>query len=406
MTLVLRNVQIFDPEVGELSSDSWIIFADGKVVDRGAGDPPASLPETSTVVDGDGATVLPGFIDAHVHLTVSSLNFGDMSTWTAGYAYARAAKQAERMLRRGFTTVRDVGGADFGFVRGAREGLFPSPRIFFGGNMISQSGGHGDHRPITQDPSCKCETLSISTIADGVDEVIRAVRGELRKGADHIKLTASGGVASPHDEIDAVQFTAPEIHAAVVEAENANRYVTVHAYHPRAIRQAVEAGVHCVEHGNLLDDETIALMASRGTHLVPTLVTYELLHSQGEAAGLAPESIAKVREVRENGLTAYAKAHAAGVPISFGTDLLAEMEFAQLNEFAIRAQVTSPLAVIREATVNAAKLLRREGELGSLRVGAVADAVVYRHNPLENIAVLTNPDAELAHIVQGGQLVS
>ncbi|MFT3797251.1 amidohydrolase family protein [Microbacterium sp.] len=404
MATVLTNAQILDVEDGTISADTWIAFADGRIAGRGAGEP--DLSADVEIIDVAGATVMPGLIDAHVHLAISTLSATEAAGWSQSYAAARTFERAEKMLRRGFTSVRDVGGADYGVAQAAAEGLVNAPRIFFGGKLLSQTGGHGDLRPLGQHVDCRCEDVAATMIVDGVDEMRRAVRDELRKGADHIKLTVSGGVASPHDEIDAVQFTYDEIRAAVIEAENANRYVTVHAYHPRAIAQALNAGVHCIEHGNLLDDDNLAQMAAQGTWLVPTLVFFELMHQQGAAGALGPGAFAKVEPVRNAGLQAYAKAKAAGIPIAFGTDLIGPMEFAQLNEFLIRAQVTPPDEVLREATVYAAKLLRREGQLGTLQQGAIADAIVLTGNPVENIALLTKPEDNLIHVFKDGVKVA
>lgn len=199
-----------------------------------------------------------------------------------------------------------------------------------------------------------------------------------------------------------MQYTHEEVRAAVIEAENANTYVTVHAYHPRAIQQAVRAGVGCVEHGNLLDEETADLMVAAGTWLVPTLITYELLASQGAAAGLSAASVDKVSAVRDGGLRAYALASAKGIPMAFGTDLLAEMEVAQLQEFVLRAQVAPPEQILREATCNAARLMGWEGRAGTLRTGAWADVLVVDGDPLADIRVLTDPERHLRAVVKGG----
>ncbi|MGO1315523.1 MAG: amidohydrolase family protein [Cellulomonadaceae bacterium] len=401
-TTVIHNALLLDVEDASLTDRGWLVAADGMIADRGSGTPPTAVPDDARWIDAGGATVLPGLIDAHVHVAVTTVNVTEHASWTAGYAAVRTLEQAHRMLRRGFTTVRDVGGADHGIARILDEGRARGPRLVHGGHMISQTGGHGDQRARTEG-DCRCSVVTgIAAIADGPDEMRRTVREQLRQGASHIKLAVSGGVASPHDEVAAVQFTEEEIRVAVVEAENANSYVTVHAYHPRAIRQALRAGVHCVEHGNLLDDETIAAMVERGVHLVPTLITYELLAAHSATVGLPPESIAKVAEVRDRGLSAYERAVRAGVQVAYGSDLLGPMEHAQLGELALRAQVSSPSQVIREATVNGARLLRREGQLGTLRPGAVADLIVVDGNPIDNLAVLARPEQHLRYVLQGG----
>lgn len=274
------------------------------------------------------------------------------------------------------------------------------------GRMISQTGGHGDTRGLKeQHLGCHCEEAGIAVIADGVDQVRWAAGEQLRRGASFLKLTASGGVASPHDDISSVQYTEEEIRAAVVEAANANTYVTVHAYHPRAIQQALRAGVGCVEHGNLLDEETAALMKASGAWLVPTLVTYELLAQQGAAAGLGEASLAKIAEVRDGGLAAYALAARSGIPMALGTDLLAEMEVAQSQEFLLRAQVAPSARVVQEATCHGARLMGWEGKAGTLQIGAWADVLVVDANPLEDVRILADPQTHLRAIIKGGQVV-
>ncbi|OJU40698.1 MAG: peptidase M38 [Microbacterium sp. 69-10] len=399
--VLITSATLIDPEDGE-RTEGWLRTADGKIVERGSGPAPA-VGDDVQVIDAAGASVIPGLIDAHVHLAVTSLNMGDVSSWTQAYAAARTFAEAKRMLHRGFTTVRDVGGADRGLVRALAEGLASGPRVVHAGHMISQTGGHGDLRSLDETHRCACDAVSgIAVIVDGVDAMRAAVREELRQGASFIKIAASGGVASPHDHISAVQYTEEELRAAVVEAENANTYVTVHAYHPRSMGQALRAGVTCIEHGNLLDEPTAQLMKEKDAWLVPTLITYELLASQGAASGLPAESIAKVSDVRDRGLAAYALAHQAGVKVAFGTDLLAEMGVAQPHEFALRAQVAPTADILREATVAGADLLGYAGQLGTLAPGAIADLLIVDGDPLEDITLLARPEQSLRHVIQRG----
>lgn len=404
-TLLLTHARLLDPEGPTLSGpDGWLLCRDGGIVDRGEGTPPVAA--GAQVLDVGGSVVMPGLIDVHVHLAVTSLKMLDIAGWTEGYAAIRSGGAAERMLRRGFTSVRDVGGVDRGLVRALDEGLVLGPRVQYAGRMISQTGGHGDTRGLKeQHLGCHCEEAGIAVIADGVDRVRWAAREQLRRGASFLKLTASGGVASPHDDISSVQYTEEEIRAAVVEAANANTYVTVHAYHPRAIQQALRAGVGCVEHGNLLDEETAALMKASDAWLVPTLVTYELLAQQGAAAGLGEASLAKIAEVRDGGLAAYALAARSGIPMALGTDLLAEMEVAQSQEFLLRAQVAPSARVVQEATCHGARLMGWEGKAGTLQIGAWADVLVVDANPLEDVRILADPQTHLRAIIKGGQVV-
>ncbi|MFJ3793715.1 amidohydrolase family protein [Kitasatospora sp. NPDC090091] len=400
--LLITHAHLLHPEDGTRTEPSWLEVADGRIAATGTGRPPAPG-EDVRVIDARGATVLPGLIDVHVHLLVTSLDLRDVADWTPGYATVRALAEAERMLRRGFTTVRDVGGADHGMARALAEGLVPGPRLVHGGKALSQTGGHGDLRPLGDDALPCCEARPhFGRIADGVDAVRAAARDEFRKGAAHLKVLLSGGVASPHDEIAAVQYSEEEIRAAVEEAENHNRYVTVHAYHPRAIDRALRAGVRCVEHGNLLDDANAALLRERDAFLVPTLVAYEQTAKLGAASGLPPAAIGKLAEVRDQGLAALERAHRAGVNLVYGSDLLGPLHPAQLEEFRLRAEVQPAADVIRSATVTAARLLGMAGEIGTLAPGAHADLLVVDGDPLADLAVLTRPECHLRQVIKAG----
>ncbi|MFA3839058.1 metal-dependent hydrolase family protein [Streptomyces aureus] len=400
--LLITGAHLLHPEQGELTDTSWLEVAEGRITETGTGRAP-SAPDGVRLIDAAGATVMPGLIDGHVHVLITSLDAAEQASWTAGYATVRALKEAGRMLSRGFTTVRDVGGADHGMARALGEGLLPGPRLVFGGKALSQTGGHGDIRPLSDDSVRCCQHQpEFARIADGVDAVRAAARDEFRKGARHLKMLLSGGVASPHDEVSAVQYTDEEIRAAVVEADHHNRYVTVHAYHPRGVNRALRAGVRCVEHGNLLDDETIELLLANDAFLVPTLITYEQLAEAGRRFGLGEASYRKIDDVREAGLGALEKAHRAGVNIVYGSDLLGPMHSHQLDEFTLRAQVQPAADLIRSATTTAARLLREEGRIGTLAVGAHADLLILDGNPLEDISVLTKPREHLRHVIKAG----
>jgi imidazolonepropionase-like amidohydrolase len=403
--LLVTDAHLLHPELGDLTDRSWIEVVDGRIAAVGTGRAP-SVPDDVRVLDAAGATVMPGLVDAHVHILITSLGAQPMSAWTAGYATVRALAEAGRMLHRGFTTVRDVGGADRGMARAIDEGLMPGPRLVFGGKALSQTGGHGDLRPLEDEGTACGHRPHFARIADGVDAVRTAARDEFRKGASHLKILLSGGVASPHDEVSAVQYSDDEMRAAVEEADNHNRYVTVHAYHPRAINRALRAGVRCVEHGNLLDDETIDLLVANDAFLVPTLITYEQLAAVGRQAGMGEASYRKIDAVREAGLAALEKAHTAGVNLVYGSDLLGPMHASQLGEFTLRAQVQPNADVIRSATTTAARLLRMEGLIGTLTEGAHADLLVLDGNPLEDIGVLTDPRARLRYVVQAGNPIA
>lgn len=367
---------------------------------------PASAERDADEVDVTGRFLMPGLIDGHVHVTAFSAELRDLEDTAGSYITAHAARTTRAMLGRGFTTVRDMGGADHGLARAQAEGLLPGPRLFFCGHALSQTGGHGDMRlPGDDRPPAAGLGPGISTVADGVDAVRRAAREELRRGADHIKIMASGGVASPTDRIDSTQFSIAEITAAVEEAAAANRYVGAHAYTARAINRALRAGVRSIEHGNLLDAESLTLLRARDAFLVPTLVTYWALQREGREHGLSATSWAKVEAVLDRGLAAVELAHEAGVRIVFGSDLLGGMHRYQNEEFRLRAQVQPIIDVIRSATTTAAELLGRSGRLGVLAPGATADLLVLDADPLADVTVLADIGDHLRAVVQDGVVV-
>jgi len=285
--------------------------------------PPGSTDRTGPTIDGTGKTLMPGLIDAHWHAMFTTIPALIAQTSDIGYVFARAIVSAEETLLRGFTTVRDLGGPVFGMKRAIDEGLVPGPRIYPAGGFISQTGGHGDFRMPNEVPRGICghlsytEIIGAAVIADGAAEVLRGAREMLRRGASQLKLMAGGGVTSSYDPLDVSQFTLAEMRAAVEAAENWGTYVTVHAYTPRAIRTAVAAGVRCVEHGQLIDEDTAALLAEKDIwwSLQPFL-------DDEDTVPLPPENQAKLQEMTAGTDTAYQLAIKHQVKIAFGTDIL------------------------------------------------------------------------------------
>jgi imidazolonepropionase-like amidohydrolase len=400
-SLLLRNARLLDPLTGEYTEGD-LRCADGRIAEVGPGLAAADV----RTEDLRGAVVLPGLIDAHVHVTASTADLGSLSSASPSYAAAQSARIMSRMLDRGFTTVRDASGADYGLADAQAEGLFRGPRLLFCGKALSQTGGHGDSRTrgthVRDEHQC---CAGLGRVADGVDAVRAAARDELRKGAHHIKVMASGGVASPTDRIDSTQYSADELRAVVEEAEAANRYVAAHAYTARAVNRALELGIRSIEHGNLLDDRSVELFTSRDAYLVPTLVTYWALKEEGREHGLPEASWRKVDEVLGAGLAALDRAARGGVKLVYGTDLLGGMHRHQNHEFRLRGEVQTPLEVLRSATSTAADLLTLTGEIGTLAVGAHADLLVVDGDPLADVGVLAEPK-HFRHVVQGGTVVS
>jgi imidazolonepropionase-like amidohydrolase len=307
------------------------------------------------------------------------------------------------MLDRGFTSVRDVAGADWGLAQAVDENLLQGPRLLFGGKALSQSGGHGDVRSRGR-TSIEPSPSNLSTICDGVAEVRRAVRDEIRRGAHHIKLMLSGGVASPTDRVDSTQFSLDEIRAAVEEAEAANRYVAGHAYTSRAINRGLQCGVRSIEHGNLMDDSSISLFLEHQAFYVPTLVTYSALAEHGRAAGLPQASHEKLFDVLDAGRQALERAYRAGLRMALGTDLLGAMHQYQSREFLLRAEVMPAAEIVRSATAVGAQLVRMEGQIGAILPGAYADLLIVEGNPLEDARVLGEPETHLKLVMKAGRI--
>lgn len=402
MPIILANANFLDVDSGEIVGERHIVIEDNRIKEisetpvTGGGD----------VIDLKGKTLMPGLIDAHVHITAYTANLADLPYQSPFYVAAKTVEILGDMLDRGFTTVRDVGGGEFGMARAQAEGCVRGPRIFFGGKALSPSAGHGDMRKPGQDSyDAAYSTPSLGRICNGVSQARAAARDEIRRGASHIKIMANGGIASPTDRIDSDQFSEDEISSIVDEANMANIYVAAHAYTARSVERAVRNGVRSIEHGNLLDERTVRFMKDRGAYLVPTLATYRGLKDEGVAAGLPAALADKIDKVLDAGINAVEMAHRAGVPMAYGTDLLGAMHYRQLSEFTLRAGVVPAADLLRSATVTAAALLQREDEIGRIAPGYFADLIAFEGNPLDDIALMSGLAERLALIVQDGRVV-
>ncbi len=393
--LAIVNAAVFDGESPELV-DGPVVVRDGRVESIGgpvgAGD---------QVIDARGGTVLPGLIDAHCHAYGISLDMMEAEASPLSYVALVASARLRGALQRGFTTIRDVAGGDAGLARAIGEGWIVSPRYLFTGPALSQTGGHGDGRPQHWDV-CPCDGHGVEVV-DGVDPLRVAVRERFRQGAHAIKVMASGGVVSLTDPIRVPQYSPEEIRVVADEAARRGSYVAAHAYSPEAVVHAVANGVRSVEHGNLLDAPSAAVMAEHGAFLVPTLACYDAMDRRGEDLGMARVSREKNREVLAAGRSAIEVAVAAGVPVGFGTDLMGVLEDEQLNGLRLQAEVTGMLELLRSATSRNARLIGRP-DLGRVVVGGIADLLVVQGNPFEDGECLWSVDAERV-VVQAGRVV-
>jgi imidazolonepropionase-like amidohydrolase len=400
--IILANCAVLDGTRDERREDHHVLVEGAHI--REVSDRPIRMDGAETI-DLEGRTLMPGLIDAHVHVLAVDAALARLSERPMTMVAFEAARVLEAMLMRGFTTVRDAGGADGGLAEAIAAGLARGPRLFPSGLALSQTGGHGDLRPRTRSvTSCACceYGAGLARIADGVAECRRAARDELRKGATQLKIMASGGVASPYDPIWNLQYSAEEMRAIVEEARAWRTYVLAHAYTPEAIRRAIDCGVRSIEHANLIDRATAEHVAGHDGFVVPTLVTYDALHRHGAEMGFPAESLMKLDEVRAVGLGSLEILQAAGTRIGFGTDLLGPMHRYQSREFVIRAEAMAPLDIIRSATVVNAELLNRAGELGIVAPGARADLIALDGDPLADIGLLDGQGEHLALIMKDG----
>ncbi len=404
MRTLIVNGTLLDTDSMTLVGERHLVLDGDTVVDVTDSTPKPS--PADRVIDARGRFVLPGFIDGHVHHVITTMDFHRLARLTPVEKALGMARLSEAMVLRGFTTVRDTGGEITGLVRAIASGLCDGPRIVRSGRAISQTGGHGDF-DIAEGPICACQVYSndLSHVADGPDAVRKAVRTELRSGSDFIKIMSSGGVASPSDPFDALQYTPEEVQAATVETDHRHTYTTSHAYQPEAISQAIENGVRCIEHGNLLDAPTARRMAELGVTMVPTLVTYAAMTELGPKAGLPERNLVKNAGVYEEGQRSIEVARAAGVELGLGTDLLGEAQPWQNRELAIRAGLEPAADVLHSMYRVNAKLCRLEGRIGRLAPGTSADVVISNVDPLANLAALADPDAALAAVICQGRVM-
>ena len=381
-----------------------VLVQDGQITQIG---PKLTAPAGATTLQAQGKTVMPGMIDCHTHIVASQLNLGLNANLPNALATLRAVPILAGILMRGFTTVRDAGGADWALSEATRTDIVDGPRIFLAGRALSQTGGHGDFRARTDilDPcACVQKVGHIGRVVDGVDNVRLAVREEIQKGATQIKIMASGGVASPNDPIHFLGYSEEEIRAIVEEASNAGTYVMGHAYTPRAISRAVQFGVRTIEHGNLVDAATAQIMHDHQAFMVPTLITYEALANEGPSLGFPPESVAKIEAVRGDGKKALEILAKAGVKMGLGTDLLGALHRHQSEELKLRADILGNGMVLQQATLVGAEILRMTDKLGVVKVGAIADLLVVDGNPLTDITCLLGQGDHIDVIIKDGKI--
>ena len=399
---IFTDARVLDVVAGEYRTGQSVRIADGKIVEIGSS---VKANKDSLEIPLNGKTLMPGLCDAHVHVTAYTADFAKLKATSPFYVGIKAFEIMGGMLARGFTTVRDAGGADHGLANAVEENPTAAPRLLFCGHALSQTGGHGDMRRPGEVSLHQCFCCSgMGHVCDGITEVLRAAREEIRRGATHLKIMASGGVSSPTDRITSTQFTEDELRAIVNEANAANIPVMAHAYTSRAINRALKCGVKSIEHGNLLDQGSIDLMLDDDRFLVPTLVVYHALVQEGTEAGLSADMVQKTWEVLDAGLDALKLAYQQNVNIALGTDLLGIMHRRQLEEFILRSPVVPNDDLLRQATCNAARLFNMEDQIGQVKEGLLADLIVIDGDPLDDITALTTPQTSLKMVMKEGRI--
>jgi len=414
---LFSNVRIFDGKSDTLSAPSHVLVR-GNVIEKISTSPiPTDRRADTRLIDCGGRTLMPGLIDAHWHSMFAATPLKELMTADAGYLNLLAAQEAEKTLMRGFTTVRDVGGPVFGLKRAIDERVVVGPRIYPSGAIITITGGHGDFRqpyelPRTLGaPTTRIEQIGAAMIADSPDEVRVRVREQLMLGATQIKLTASGGVASPHSPLDAATFTESELRAAVEAADNWGTYVTAHAYTPKTIRRSIEAGVKCIEHGHLMDDSTARLIAEKGVWLSTQPFLAEDLESSPFPPG--SEQRAKQMEMVKGTDTVYALAKKYKLKTAFGTDIIFDARETP-RQGALLASLTrwvTPAEALKMATSANGELLALSGprnpypgKLGAVEQGALADLVLVDGDPIADIKLIADPAKNFLVIMKDGKI--
>ena len=413
----IKNVRIWDGKIEKLQDKEELLIIDDLIAEIG---PDIKTPKGAVIIDGRGGTLIPGLSDAHVHLAFTHNSSNLRNKINSRYATIVSAKSAEHLLLQGFTTVRDMGGPVFGLKQAIDEGLVAGPRIFPSGAFIGQTSGHSDMRNANEPHPYwhghvmnPMELEGWNFIADGKVEVLKASRENLKKGASQLKVMAGGGISSEFDPLHSVQYTAEEMKASVEAAKDWNTYVAVHAYTAESIQRALNAGVMCIEHGQLIDEPTMKLLKAKGAWLVPQ--TFWSLTPDEEINSRPPHIAKKTRMVYTGIDTELELAKKLKANIAFGSDMAGGIPFddAPLREISSRTRWFSPFEVLKQATSENARLFNlsgalhpyRDGKLGVIEKGAYADLLIYDENPLKDIEVIVNFESHLKVIIKDGEVI-
>jgi imidazolonepropionase-like amidohydrolase len=404
---ILKNCLIFDGRDEALIENGSIVIENDRIREVAGGDVKI---DGAAVVDMGGRFVMPGLLDIHFHVYGISFDMHRIDTMTMPLKVAHAARLLKGTLHRGYTTVRDPGGGEIGLHLAITQGLMEGPRLYYGGKALSQTGGHGDMRPAHHlDSPCGCgANATFTEVVDGVDAIRKFCRNELRKGADHIKIFISGGVASPTDPIWMPQYTDEEIEAAVYEAGTRRKYVVAHCHTDDGARRCLRTGVRSIDHCTIITEETAKLIAAADgkAFAVPTIAVQEQIMRHGPELGLFGESLEKIKVAHAAAYRSMEYLHRAGARLGMGTDLFEERFHPMQNqEFSFRADIFKPIDLLRSATSVNAEIMQKSGQVGSIEPGAYADVIAIDANPLKDIHVMARPDEHFSMIMKGGEYV-
>ncbi|HEX7114498.1 MAG TPA: amidohydrolase family protein [Steroidobacter sp.] len=402
--IVLRDARIFDGVSAEILEGGNVVVEGDRI--REVTSSPVKL-RNARSIDCRGHFLMPGLIDAHFHAYSPSFDVAASNRMPATLLAQHARVIVEGALLRGFTTVRDAGGGDFGLWAAIEQGLVRGPRFFYSGRAITQTGGHGDMRPADSVEPCRCGSdHRMTCIADGVDAVRQAAREELRKGATQIKIFVSGGIASPTDPIWMPQFSDAEVRVAVEEAARRRTYVMAHCHTDDGARRCAELGVRSIEHGTDISAETARVLAEKNVFVVPTLTVMDVLRRNGEHLALPPAGREKLRGVYEQMAASIKNCVEAGVRLGLGADLM-DSRFHPLQgwELSLRGEISAPLEVLRSATSVNAELLQMRDLLGCVKPGAYADLIVIAGDPTRDLTVFRD-QRNLQLVMKGGEIMS